>query len=201
MKINKKNSKKRIIIISAIGILLIAGALAAYFVLIKDADQQNSESTSSRESRREDSGNRSEENGSENSEDVNQGSAPAEDRQNAREQPQNTDQPPAAPVDESSGKQQLQLFVQHDIGNGNVNIRGGINNVIVRDGNCAATLRGPNGQVIEKPTTLLANPSTTDCRTIAIPLSELTPGNWRYTLHYTSPSAEGASDEKTFTIQ
>lgn len=113
----------------------------------------------------------------------------------------NSDTPP--PVEEpadNSDKAEVMMSVSHDISSDSLNIRGGIDNAVVYEGDCVATLTGPDGIIIKKSTTLLQNPRNTDCQTISIPLEELSRGEWKIKLNYESSNYQGESDEDSFTI-
>ena len=117
-----------------------------------------------------------------------------------KQETQNTDKPSApVPNEEGSGKQRVEVEASSDKSSDTLFIRGGIN-YPVSGGRCFVTLTGPSGKVITKDTPLLQNPASTDCQTISIPLSELTPGKWSYTLQYQSNTYQGASDGATFSI-
>lgn len=117
-----------------------------------------------------------------------------------KEKPTNTDQPAAPASDSSSQKERVQMVVSVNISDGVLYIRGGANYPMLSEGTCYANLIGPSGQVIQKNTTLLQNPSSTDCKTISVPVSELTAGNWTASLHYSSPKYEGDSSDAAFSI-
>lgn len=112
-----------------------------------------------------------------------------------------TDQPAPKGTNDQTGKQQLQMTASHNMDSDTLYIRGGINNSVVYDGVCSASLTGPNQKNLNKPTTLLQNAATTDCKTIKIPLSELSVGTWKYKLTYSSATSEGSSNENTFEIK
>ncbi len=111
----------------------------------------------------------------------------------------NTDTPAQPTPEPGSNKQTVQMIASVDQSNGTVYIRGGVN-YPVSGGSCYATLTGPSSQSIKKDTTTLPNPSSVDCKTISIPATELSPGQWKVILHYTSDSYEGASVEVPFTL-
>lgn len=122
-----------------------------------------------------------------------------EQNPNDKDTPPNTDQPATPTNDTTSDKKQVQMFASTDTSGGTVYIRGGIN-YPVTGGTCYATLSGPSGETLRKDTTLLQNPASTDCKTIAVSSSELASGTWKVVLHYTSDTYEGASDEVTFSL-
>lgn len=113
----------------------------------------------------------------------------------------NTDKPaPTTPSEETPGKEKVTMTASTDSLNDTIYIRGGVNYPVPADGKCYAQLSGPSGQSVRKDTTLLQNPASTDCKTIAIAARELTPGAWSFTLHYTSDAYEGVSSEVAFTV-
>lgn len=111
----------------------------------------------------------------------------------------NTDLPAAPTTTDNSSKKHVQMVASTDRSDGTIFIRGGIN-YPVSGGSCYALLHGPSGQTIRKDTSILINPSSTDCKTISIKDTELTAGNWTFTLNYTSAEYEGISNEVTFTL-
>lgn len=111
----------------------------------------------------------------------------------------NSDPQAQTTVDQSSGKTVVSVVTSVDVVENTVYIRGGINNVL-SEGVCKAFLKHSSGKTVEKETSILANTSTVDCKTIQIPTSELLPGVWTYTLKYISNTAEGASGENSFQI-
>lgn len=113
--------------------------------------------------------------------------------------PPNTDVPPTPTTIPESNKQQVQMVISAEQSNNTVFIRGGVN-YPVTGGSCYAQLRGPSGQSLKKESVVLSNPASADCKTIAIPMNELTSGTWTVTLHYTSNEYEGASVEISFTL-
>jgi hypothetical protein len=112
----------------------------------------------------------------------------------------NTDSPQPIQTVEN-GKSAVKMSASANTTGSTLYVRGGIDNAVVTEGTCYAVLTGPNGLSIRKDTTLLQNPSTTDCKTISIEFSELSSGTWTAALHFTSTTLEGTSNEAPFTIQ
>ena len=113
----------------------------------------------------------------------------------------NTDQPTSPTPDASLEKQRVEMVASVDSSDNIIYIRGGANYPVPSEGTCYVNLTGPSGQIIRKNTTLLQNPNSTDCKTISIPTSELSAGNWSAKLHYSSNTYEGDSSEVTFSIK
>lgn len=111
----------------------------------------------------------------------------------------NTDRPPHR-ESPSSDKRSIEMIISSEVSANTVYIRGGINDIVSPDGECFAQLHGPNGESVRKDTALLRNPTTTDCKTISFPSSELSPGRWSLSLNYLSDSMKGVSDEITIAI-
>lgn len=130
----------------------------------------------------------------------NQQSENLKDNPDDKQQIQNTDRPtePEA-VDPTTNQQKVQLESSSDKSSDTLFIRGGIN-YPVNGGSCYAKLTGPSGQTVTKETGLLPGPASTDCKTISIPLSELSPGEWSFTLNYTSDIYIGVSTSVSFSI-
>lgn len=112
-----------------------------------------------------------------------------------------TNSDPQAPVstDQTTGKTIVSVAASVDVAGDVVYIRGGINN-IVSGGVCKVFLKHSSGRTLEKETSILPNASTVDCKTVQIPISELSPGAWTYTLKYLSNTAEGSSSENSFQV-
>lgn len=195
MKINKSSNNKKIIILVIVCFLFIVGTLAFVYLSSRDTHREDNQSSNKSSSSK-----NSQSKSSDPSKDTTDQVSSSESDTEAKKVPQNTDQPEPAPVDKETGKKQLQVVTSHNINADNLYIRGGIN-TIAYDGACYASLTGPAGQVIKKETTLLQNASTTDCKTIAIPLSELSEGDWKYSLNYISTNAEGSSGEQVAEIR
>lgn len=182
MKIRQTKPHKKTWLIIVLSVLVI-GLFTAYFLVAKNTQSDKSSRPSG---------------------DTNK-STPTQESDNQKDPepsdkvtPPNTDH--ATPTtDGSSGKQVVPMATTANVDGSIVFIRGGIN-VIVDGGSCFASLVGPNGEKIRKDTTLLPNSSTTDCKTIQVPIAELSQGKWTYTLNYLSDKAEGASSVVSFTI-
>ncbi len=180
MKIKRKNTKFALIIVVALLVLLTGGIAYALTAPLREDTATSEQSDTNSD------------------EQVNSEENSATD--DSQKTNTNTDQPAAVTVDEATGKKVVQVVTSADVSNNTVYIRGGINNAVVSEGTCFAALTGPNGQTIQKDTTLLQNASTTDCKTISISSNELSAGKWTYTLNYTSNTMEGKSDANTFEI-
>lgn len=189
MKLKQKKSHKKLAIILSIIIVLAAGGSAvAYQVVQKNNDSETSKSSHKKKN--------SKKSTTENL--TNDSSKTPTDESN--KSTTNTD--PQAPTTTNPGnsKTVVSVVTSANVSDGVVYIRGGINNVVDADGSCYAQLKGPSGQSIRKNTTLLQNASTSDCKTIQIPTSELSSGTWTYTLNYSSSNQEGISSENSFSL-
>lgn len=122
-----------------------------------------------------------------------------ENNPDIKEIPVNTDHPQKN-VPGSNGKKTVGMVASGEVASDTVFIRGGVNGVVDTGGACFAQLSGPYGEVKRKDTALLQNPSTTDCKTISFPSSELSSGTWKFTLNYSSSDTEGVSNEIKLTI-
>lgn len=111
----------------------------------------------------------------------------------------NSDKPIEPTSSNSPSKKQVQVVASSDMSSGIIYLRGRIN-YPVASGSCFAQLKGPSSQNVRKDTTLLQNPASTDCKTIQIPISELTSGKWTFDIHYESDIYEGTSDEVSFSV-
>lgn len=112
--------------------------------------------------------------------------------------PPATDRAQTSPSGQEHNSAQMTASVT--LTNDSLLIRGGINNATVTDGRCFAKLTSPEGRVTEYATELLRNAATTDCKTIVVSRDQLSKGDWKITLHYSSQSLEGVSNVHTITI-
>lgn len=184
MKIKKNTKKvnKPLLIVLTLA-LLGGGAFFVYTLLIKPQFNK-SEDTS---------------NNTGTSVSKNQESETSKDTSEEKTTPSNSDTPKTPSVTTDSKKKEVQVVSSADQSSETIYIRGGIN-YPVTGGTCYVQLSGPSGKSIRKDSIVLQNPASTDCKTIVIPVSELSPGKWTFTLHYTSDEFEGKSSEATFSI-
>lgn len=185
MKIKTSKNNKKIIIISAILVVIVAIAIGI-FIWKNNQDNTSTNSETSIIAERSESDEDQLNNLEENPENKNQ--AP------------NTDQPAPIVTDEETGKKRVYMVSSHDISDGTIYIRGGMNSPI-SGGECSVILTGPNNQTIEKPTEILFGAATADCKTVEVSQSELSAGTWSYKLKYISDSIEGETDEGSFEIR
>lgn len=184
MQINKnKTTKKRIIL--TIGLLLTAVcAIIFYLFTVKSPDAQvNTDSSITPPTRSESDKKQTEELGK---------------NPDNKSNPVNTDAP-AQPTAGDGAKKNVSMVASVDSDSSNIYIRGGVN-ALVYSGACYVQLSGPNSENIKRETTLIQNPSTTDCKTITISKNELSRGKWTFTLNYESNEIEGITGEKSFTL-
>lgn len=177
MQIHKQKNKRKYIIIATLLVLLLAGAATANFLYTRDSDKPNSKAQS----------------------DIDQASNLAKEPENKSLSP-NSDQPLAPTGTDTSTKKSIQMVASANVTNETLYIRGGLNYPEPEQGTCYAELSGPTGRTIRKDTEILQNPASADCKTVSIPVSELTPGTWKSTLKYTSANYEGTSNEVETTI-
>lgn len=184
MKIQSRKKNKIVPIALILLAVLLIGSALLYYLSSTSSQKKPAETASESESARQSDNNQSQD---------------LRDNPDIKQQAPNTDSPSIPTTDESSNKQRVQLTASTNISNGVVYLRGGVN-YPVQGGSCYASLTGPSGQSLRKDTTVLQNPASTDCKTISIPSSELAPGKWSFTLHYTSDNYEGTSDAVTLSI-
>lgn len=110
-----------------------------------------------------------------------------------------TDTPPAPKVDSQSGMQDANVMVTNaGIFNGTVSASGFATNVSESDGTCEFVFSGP-GNTLTKTSSTMQNPTSTSCKTVSFPSSELTAnGTWSVYIRYTSPVSEGKSGPREF---
>lgn len=176
MKIKSKNTSKLKVLCITLAVLIALGAAAFYFLVLQKSESSPDSSLS----------------------DKYNSTQLAENPKNKTISP-NTDRATGT-TDPNTGKQTVAMVVSANTSDGKVYIRGGTNTPVPDSGVCFATLKGPSGETVRKDTTLLQNPSTTDCKTIIINSNELGSGEWRVSLNYASTDTEGSSNEVTFEI-
>jgi len=184
MKITQKIRKKNILIISIVLSAVIACCLITYVVFGQDGNFKLPGQESSQQDNTDEKGKDEIENTT---------NTPN------KTTPPNTDQPAQSEVDESTGKRIVPVVSSTNVDGNVVYIRGGVNTPEAT-GSCYAILSGPNNARIQKDTTLLPSVNSGDCRTIEIPLSELSAGEWSVTLNFLSDSARGASNAEKIVI-
>lgn len=188
---NKRLSHRKMTLIIILGLVIITAGIAIYY--------EYSESKTDRSNVRSITKNESKEDNLESKTD------PTSDNSSSAAYPKqkkaitNTDPQAPTTIDKTTGKTTVTVVTSASVSGDTVYIRGGINNA-VSEGKCYAQLKGPSGSSIKKDTTLLPGAATADCKTIKIPVSELSPGTWIYKLNYSSPTAEGVSSENSFQI-
>lgn len=203
MKIHqkKKNSNNKKIIILVLILLLAAllGAFAYYRYKLSNKSQ-SATTTSTISSTGSKTSNEDSESAKNTSESTTADNKASTAYSTANKTKTNSDPQAATSTNSSTGKTVVSVVTSANISNGVVYIRGGVNNLVSTNASCYASLKSPSGSTLTKQTTLLRSASTTDCKTIQIPVSELSKGTWTYTLHYSSSDTEGASSENSFTI-
>ena len=110
-----------------------------------------------------------------------------------------TDTPAAPATDSASGKQIANVLITNaGIFNGKVSASGFVSNVVESDGSCEYVFASDT-QVIKKTSTTLPNATSTTCKTVSFPDTELaTTGTWKVTLNYNSATSAGTSPVKEF---
>ncbi len=83
-----------------------------------------------------------------------------------------------------------------DVSDGRLEIRAFTNGVIEGTGTCTAAVvfAGAPAKRVTKSSQAFIDTSSTLCRPIYIPTSELRPGTWKVTVTFSSPDHEGTSD-------
>lgn len=181
MRIQKQTKRKNRILIILLPILVVIGAIFGYFYFTTtNPDNKSTASPDTFKSDRDQS-------------------KSLQDNPDNKDKAPNTDHPTTPSTVTDSSKKQVQVVASTNRSGDTIFIRGGIN-YPVSGGSCYVELSGPSGQSIRKDSTVLQNPASTDCKTISIPITELTSGNWTFILHYTSDDYEGVSSEISFAI-
>lgn len=66
---------------------------------------------------------------------------------------------------------------------------------ISSDGNCTLKLSGPSGKVVEKTAKTQALASNSTCQGFDVPVTELSPGNWKVTVSATMSNKSGSASQ------
>lgn len=190
MKINRSRRSKKPLLITIIALVLALGIGGLAWAATQNNQHDKKDDSSTKN-----------EDKSTNSKDAtkDESSADQSNDDETKITPQNTDQTPTPTPAPGQTRAQVGIVSTVNVSGGVVYIRGGLN-AQSASGTCYAQLTGPQGSVIRKDTSLLQNASTTDCKTIQIPTSQLTKGTWSYTLNFESDQLEGASGAQSFTI-
>jgi len=188
---NKRLSRRKKALIIIFGLIIIVAGLAVYYKYSEGrTDRSNIKPITKDESKKTSLGPKTD---------------PTSDNSSSAAYPKqkktttNTDPQAPTTVNKATNKTTVTVVTSASVSGGTVYIRGGINNA-VSEGECYAQLKSPSGSSIKKSTTLLPGATTADCKTIKIPVSELSTGTWTYKLNYSSPTAEGVSNENSFQI-
>jgi hypothetical protein len=192
MKINKKPSKKKIIIITILAVLLagftyaVVASQAGLFPFVRpsmEPAQLGEQKVSLERSDAEEDAIR----------------AVSEDP-SLKSKNDQTDEPklPTTTTDDDRLKVNV-LLTNVRVANGTVSSSGFVTDLVESDGSC--TYRFVNGSnVVEKPARTLTNPTSTTCETVRFPTAELqADGNWKVSVLYNSDTATGESAQKEFT--
>ena len=111
----------------------------------------------------------------------------------------NQNDTPAEPEKTSSGKNEANVLLTNaGISNGTVSASGFVTNLVEDGGDCSYKFTNGSSSVVKTSKTLM-NPTSTTCETVSFPASELTSGNWKVVLSYSSSASTGASSQKEFT--
>jgi hypothetical protein len=190
MKINKKRKINLVILIAIALVVMCAGyAGAAYFLHLPPFVQQRTsyqpgeQVTNLKQSDTEKAAQKSlQEN-------------PEQKLQNSQ-----TDAPSAPTQTTASGKQSVNVSLTSvGISNGVINASGMVTNIVEDGGVCTYVFT--NGvQSVSKTSVTSTNPTSTTCTRITFSADELPlAGTWTVKINYSSPQAEGVSNEKEIT--
>lgn len=110
------------------------------------------------------------------------------------------DTPSSPTVDNSTGKQQVNVLLTNTgIFNNTVSASGMVTNSVEQAGSCVFVFTNGASE-ITKTSEVLPNPSSTSCKTVSFPSSELAAdGVWKVYIRYSSSISEGVSNTKEFT--
>ncbi len=177
MKTPTSHNKKRLIITSSIvGVVLIFGGVgAAIYMNNSNGEQPAAESTTDTIDN--------------NPPTDEQLEAAEEIKKEAAEKNESIDESPIQ--DEESGEVGV-IITAAEQSSGQLMVRSLIQTVS-NDGTCTLTLRKTDGTTVTKTAGVQASASSSTCKGFDVPLSELSPGEWRITVSYKSDTLEGAA--------
>lgn len=105
------------------------------------------------------------------------------------------EQEPEPTQNNSTNKKTVNVGISYsDVYGENLEIRAFTNSTIEGDGTCTATVT-KNGATITKKTEAFIDASSTQCKPIYIPSSELESGTWKINVKFSSSDAEGTSGD------
>ena len=109
------------------------------------------------------------------------------------------DTPTTPDTDAASGRQATNVLVTNaGVFNGMVSASGFATNVSESEGTCEFVF-SRSGDSITKTSTTMQNPTSTSCKTVSFPVSELaTTGTWSVYIRYVSSISEGKSSPTEF---
>jgi hypothetical protein len=110
-----------------------------------------------------------------------------------------TDTPATPYKDSATGKQKANVLLTNvGISNEKVSASGFVTNISETGGMCEFIFTNGDARIV-KASDSLPNSTSTTCKTVSFPSSELIyPGNWSVYLQYTSAGASGTSSAKEF---
>jgi hypothetical protein len=182
-KANKSPRKKAPIIIASVIVLVLAGSVAVYALITKPSSDTIPASQQGVNLEKSDAEKAAIQN--------------LKDNPNQKTENNQNDTPTTPTQTTSSGKRAVNVSLSYaDIRNGTVTASGGVTNITEDNGTC--TYSFVNGSlVVTKTSTTLVNPTSTTCKTVSFPSTELSSnGTWKVTLSYSSTISEGTSNQK-----
>lgn len=113
-----------------------------------------------------------------------------------QEESRNTQQPTT-----NSGKRAVKPIVTYATQyNSEIEIGGYVNGIFEDGGTCTVTVTKDDKQQT-KSVSSVKNVNSVDCPVMALATSSLSPGTWTAVITYTSATAEGKSESKTFEVK
>lgn len=184
MNFKQKTHRKKVWIVAVILIVIIIGLLFTYLALAKDGALPILNQSSTQDDTND------------------KGNDPLPNTTNGLDKTSapNSDRPAQTETDQASGKRIVPVVASAEVDGNTIYVRGGMNTP-ESEGTCLVELTGPANEKVQKETTLLPNASSSDCKTVIIPTKELSPGEWKLVLNFSSSSAKGASSATTFVIK
>lgn len=189
IKTTKNNSKKILILVA---LVIIASVCFGLFYVFSqnNRNQTNQEINISKESS-EKSSNSNNANKSQSSDEIT--------TNNEKNLSTNSDTPQSPVKNSDNSKYSVKISTHIDSTAESISIRGLID-LSIEYGFCDIILTSPKGVSETKQTEILMSPTTSSCKTLTLPKSNLEKGTWKYKIKYETSEITGESNENTFEV-
>lgn len=112
----------------------------------------------------------------------------------------NTDTPSQPTASPTTGLKQVNVILTSASQNqATIQASGFVSNVVETDGVCTFVFTS-GSKTVNKTSSTLPNPSSTACKTVDFPATDLSPGTWSVQLLYKSSQSQGSSNKVDLTV-